>query len=1012
MKKTILKKGKMKNLLVLLLACVFSLSMVFAFACDDGSTDEDEYDPSFSHTDYTDETELHVKNGDFSIGLVEKKNEDYPINSANSWNVSSDTNANSSQVTNGIISTSDDAWKAVLTKFYDTDVFKKWAENKYNIVSGTEKDAFITQLTGANGFLNPGTPTGANDDKVMMLANLASSTSVEGVGTAMKAASTSIIELAKGSSATISVWVKTVNVTANGANIQVVSTINDVQQATYAVKGIVTDGEWQKITIYVKGNEYAKTSIAVTLGLGLGNTPKTIDDYTEGFAFFDGVVAEVEEDYSLYANATNETFGSLSSSGFNGKQDKYRVDYDANVSNYFLNLTLADKATVFNSTTPDFSGITFYEFNNNADEVNSTVATANGETTITLKKAAAKVTFLSDSINAGDYIMLNFKVQNKLSAYSFGGVKFYIKDINGASVINPSTALLTNDKASDDFVEYTVLIKNNFETGSRDFELIMTIGTEQPLENLTNSVYYPNGTVTLKDFRVRSGNIENDEVPAYLFLASLCEADENCVSYALYAGNNADFTEPDDTKTYALEISEVNKHNIKTEIVNAIGYTGVTANHAYVTPNGEYDAVNSLETAGVINTEFASAYTNLPNLEDAIGTYDEAIQPLVIYNATAGNYGFIGTTKNVLASSNLQVNVKVKVVGDAVAYIYLVDMTKSNKLSVISQEFKGNYGTQKEDYKNDLVVKVTADTCAKYADENGWATVSILLGAGADKYDYRVELWNGSRDGQETSQGYVFFDEIEHTSFTENENLFANKINDDNALYKAYTTTVNNTQILTDADIANGIVYKQELTKTEKEYNAEKDEDISYPAKYVYVSNAQADGSATFIYAVMNSINPVEVDPYADETTEEETETESGCTATFDSATFWLQFSSIALVVVLILAMIALIVKILRRKHKAKVKVRSRYSVTSRNKTYNAQKEKQQAKAKSLDDILNENTEDSINNESEEETATEEETEYSYGEVLEDFSDEVEIDGKVVELPSEENEKTDGNDGE
>ena len=90
----------------------------------------------------------------------------------------------------------------------------------------------------------------------------------------------------------------------------------------------------------------------------------------------------------------------------------YRVDFDANVSDYFLNLTLSDKATAFNSLTADFSGITFYEFNDNADNENSTVVTANDETTITLNKATAKVTFAKDSIQSGNYIMLNFKVQN------------------------------------------------------------------------------------------------------------------------------------------------------------------------------------------------------------------------------------------------------------------------------------------------------------------------------------------------------------------------------------------------------------------------------------------------------------------------------------------------------------------------------------------------------------------------------------------------------------------------
>jgi len=94
--------------------------------------------------------------------------------------------------------------------------------------------------------------------------------------------------------------------------------------------------------------------------------------------------------------------------------------------------------------------------------------------------------------------------------------------------------------------------------------------------------------------------------------------------------------------------------------------------------------------------------------------------------------------------------------------------------------------------------------------------------------------------------------------------------------------------------------------------------------------------------------------------------------------------------------MIMLLVKTLRRRHTKKKKVRSRYSVTSRNKTVKATKEK--AEKKTLDTLMSDETSEDAN---EEETA-EEETEYTYGEVLEDFSDEVEIDGKTIELPTEE----------
>jgi hypothetical protein len=62
-----------------------------------------------------------------------------------------------------------------------------------------------------------------------------------------------------------------------------------------------------------------------------------------------------------------------------------------------------------------------------------------------------------------------------------------------------------------------------------------------------------------------------------------------------------------------------------------------------------------------------------------------------------------------------------------------------------------------------------------------------------------------------------------------------------------------------------------------------------------------------------------------------------------------------------------LLVKTLRRRHTKKKKVRSRYSVTSRNKTVKANKEK--AEKKTLDTLMSDET---ANEDSEEQTAEEE----------------------------------------
>jgi len=1004
MTKTNFLKGKMKTLLILLLTCVFSLSLVFAIACDEDDTTVN-YNPSFTYTDYTQSTTALITNGDFTSGLAEKTEKDFPVSSVNSWNVGADTNSDASILTNGVVLTTDEGWKELMGTFYGVSNFKSWAEEKFNAGNKIDtKENFQTIMTGTNGIKNPKkADSSMTDDKVLMLANFVNPTNTDGRGTAMKASSTSTITLAKGKMAKISVWVNTTSIYSNytefGANVRVLATVNGIQQATYTVKNIQTNGVWKKINVLVKGNEYLDTTIAVTLGLGMGSTPRTVDEFCEGFAFFDGVTAEVEDTFTG-ADTLAYKGASFSTEVFNGNEDAYKVNYDSSVDTYGYSMNFNEQlgsalSPVAISGGPINFTETLYKYPYDVASNGSTNATAN-EYVISVTNSAMHINITSSAfvVPNEEYVLLNFKLKNQLSAYDKSGIKLFIVDKLGSNVNKPADAIITNETVSDDTVEYTVLVKNNFTSGAdREFDLILTIGTEKPLEQTTNSAYYPTGTVTLSNVRYMAGALDSTD-RAFSFLSSLADTAENNVSYALYAGYSADYTKPADDTEYPFTISFVNKHNVNTEIVNPSQYLGVTADHAYVKADATKTAVNTNANAGVISS--AGTYSDTEILTN-LGAFDgDKIYPLMIKVADGKSYGFIGEKLTTSASAFTKVSVKVKVTGTATAYIYLVDMSKENKLNVLTQDFKGNYGAFDKDYENELAVKVTADTASKYADPNGWVEVSILFATGKDAIDYRIELWNGARDAETAQNGYVFFEGLSTSSFTESETTYAEKVGDNNALNLAYTTTVNGTQVLTDADLtANGILYKRALTDLEVKYNAEESGNISYPAKYVYVDNTQSDGSKTFVYAIYNTINPVETDPY-DSVEEEEEEEESGCTAQVDSATFWLQFSSILLAVVLVFAMIMLLVKTLRRRHTKKKKVRSRYSVTSRNKTVKATKEK--AEKKTLDTLMSDETSEDAN---EEETA-EEETEYTYGEVLEDFSDEVEIDGKTIELPTEE----------
>ena len=182
------------------------------------------------------------------------------------------------------------------------------------ILSDEYKDAFIEYIRA----LNPGTHwTGSDEEStlneekgthVLMLHNYRTA----GYGTAMQYASSSIT-LQAGTAASVSVWVKTSDLTYNdgtsvaagnrGAFIEISNTVGGTTQDSLVVRNINTEvqntsGEnngWVQYTFYVRASSYADTTFTVNLGLGrqaAGNTANYYD-YVQGYAFFDDLTYNV-----------------------------------------------------------------------------------------------------------------------------------------------------------------------------------------------------------------------------------------------------------------------------------------------------------------------------------------------------------------------------------------------------------------------------------------------------------------------------------------------------------------------------------------------------------------------------------------------------------------------------------------------------------------------------------------------------------------------------------------------
>ena len=135
------------------------------------------------------------------------------------------------------------------------------------------------------------------------------------------------------------------------------------------------------------------------------------------------------------------------------------------------------------------------------------------------------------------------------------------------------------------------------------------------------------------------------------------------------------------------------------------------------------------------------------------------------------------------------------------------------------------------------------------------------------------------------------------------------------------------------------------------------------------------------VYAIFNTLDPVETNPYDNEPEEETTEA-GNCSAETDPATFWMSFSSILLAAVLVVAIVMLAVKTFLRRRKANASdAKSHYTITSRT------KKQKPVKTKNIeieDDEYEEQSEDleETAQDNAEETETEEEKDsYVYGDV-------------------------------
>lgn len=363
------KKWKKRTMTVLSAALCASLSLGFFAACAPENDEDEQQDEAVAKTD----TQL-IKNGDFefySEMTKELKDKRALLNSPTSWSFTS--GSPSSDTKSGLVNVAQDEWDSLTKSSYslispegtaDSDAiafgYTHWDEasiydrlqfldeyddeldklgsssaekklfNKYNYSVDFEDVENLRAELGEKVALR-------NDDKtdtgVLMIHNSRTSDGVR--GTAQYYTSGTTVTLKAGTSAELSVWVKTSNlyhyysdnasegdenngtvVTRHaGAYIGVTNTVggttlDQMQIKNINTRGVEANNGWEEYKLYIRANTFATSTFRIVLGLGQGSSDNRYEA-VDGYALFDDLTCKIitNEEYLTATENLNEENG-------------------------------------------------------------------------------------------------------------------------------------------------------------------------------------------------------------------------------------------------------------------------------------------------------------------------------------------------------------------------------------------------------------------------------------------------------------------------------------------------------------------------------------------------------------------------------------------------------------------------------------------------------------------------------------------------------------------------------
>lgn len=796
------KTNKFRKFLISLLSLMIAIMLAFVCACSNTNDDDNDDDDSSSSTEEVSDYQT-VSNGDFEFNTDEDTT--YPYSTSISWTRSNDksvSSAVSSSNSSGIIDTSDTAYGKLTAS-------SKPVESESN---------------GETVYFNPRTPAyyglvkneyDADDEdkrinpnvagtKVLMINNKVSSK--PGQGTAQKFTSTSTLSVSQKGYAKISLWVMTYGldtVVADkkasgeyGAYVSITNSMGSSEYENVLIDNINTNGEWANVVLYVQGSEINSSSYTITLGLGRGSKSNT-DGYVEGFAYFDNVsitkyTKSEFTDLNVSADKTVSVTESTSKADLTVDLKNTTYTDNGSQADYVDEATAKAKYTTKSlmlSYPVDFS---YSNLGNGTFAYNTTVAnnyTFNAEGNVTETKTFGSLTasVFGDNYNTifGDFAKIGDNDTSVAYMYfanpssatytsekitiaseSYKVVTFFAKSglINSNSVYKAKVTLKEDDKDAVDlfsdvsalteegeygyWTKYTVAVYNPTDrdaafTINMSFGMIKGEFTDIPKRDL------PTGYAVIADIK----KADVDETTYENILTSTTVNKQTVYGEYLVYEDETDNTDndeynitPDITQQSVIAFEPTKNVTSFTFKGDATKTVRGIVNSKYINANGTYGH-NQVAIANL------DSLNSLKTLRSDGITYNNYAQAIVLSNKEATSSSFQTTKATFAANSYSTIIVRLRVTGDAQANIYLS--------STDYNETNGNYELLSIKGDDNNSANITAKvTNGSHLFDGKWTEVCFYVATGNEAIDYRVEIWNGSRDGSTNSVGTIYIDNV------------------------------------------------------------------------------------------------------------------------------------------------------------------------------------------------------------------------------------------------------------